>query len=240
MLPDDPNAYPLSSFQSPVSIPDVEPGDTPLETIQINSVWLALLRGCAKQLLQQSTWRTDDPGDLNHAQEMAFELIDLLQDQGVPSVTLPTASVIAFAGSEIPDGFLECDGSLVSRTTYAELFDAIGTLFGSGDGSTTFALPNLGGRTVVGNGTTPEPDYNLRVLGQHGGESSHNLSTSEMPAHNHDTWETNKYTSTTPGEVAPAFNGSGVSIGFKTGVSGLGTSHNNMQPFLVLVYLIKT
>lgn len=82
MLPDSLWPYPVSSFQYPIQVLDVEPGSSPLETIQINTSWLELLRGCAKQLLLQSTWRTDDPSELALAQKRAFDLIDLLQDQG--------------------------------------------------------------------------------------------------------------------------------------------------------------
>lgn len=60
---------------------------------------------------------------------------------------MPTGSIIPFAGTNIPDGYLLCDGSAISRTTYADLFAAIGTVYGSGDGSTTFNLPNLEDRT---------------------------------------------------------------------------------------------
>lgn len=57
-------------------------------------------------------------------------------------VSAPTGAVMAFAGSSAPEGWLVCDGSAVSRTTYADLFAVIGTTYGSGDGSTTFNLPN--------------------------------------------------------------------------------------------------
>lgn len=65
----------------------------------------------------------------------------------------PTGSVLAFAGSTSPDGWLLCDGSAVSRTTYAALFSVIGTTYGTGDGSTTFNLPNLTDRFIQGNAT---------------------------------------------------------------------------------------
>lgn len=55
----------------------------------------------------------------------------------------PTGIIIAFAGNTLPKGYLLCDGSKVSRTTYKKLFDVIGTTYGAGDGSTTFNLPNL-------------------------------------------------------------------------------------------------
>ena len=55
----------------------------------------------------------------------------------------PIGTIYAFAGSEIPNGYLPCNGSAISRETYADLFAVIGTTYGSGDGSTTFNLPNL-------------------------------------------------------------------------------------------------
>lgn len=61
---------------------------------------------------------------------------------------MPAGSIIPFAGTNIPDGYLLCDGSAISRTTYADLFAAIGTVYGSGDGSTTFNLPNYNERTL--------------------------------------------------------------------------------------------
>lgn len=60
-----------------------------------------------------------------------------------------TGMIFAFAGNSIPSGFLLCDGSQVSRTTYEKLFDVIGTTYGSGDGSTTFNLPNLNNNSFM-------------------------------------------------------------------------------------------
>lgn len=66
---------------------------------------------------------------------------------------LPVGIVQAFAGNTIPNGWLLCDGSAVSRTTYANLFACIGTTYGSGDGSTTFNLPNLTDKFIEGSST---------------------------------------------------------------------------------------
>lgn len=79
--------------------------------------------------------------------------------------------IIEYAGESIPGGYLVCDGSAVSRTEYSELFDVIGTLYGSGDGSTTFNLPDLRGRVVTGLNTT---NSNFNVLGKTGGGQAHN------------------------------------------------------------------
>lgn len=62
----------------------------------------------------------------------------------------PTGTIIAFAGNTLPKGYLLCDGSKVSRTTYKKLFDVIGTTYGAGDGKTTFTLPNLIDRFLEG------------------------------------------------------------------------------------------
>ena len=67
----------------------------------------------------------------------------------------PSGSIVAFAGGSAPNGWLICDGSSVSRTTYASLFSVIGTTYGSGDNSTTFNLPNLNGHVLAGAGTQP-------------------------------------------------------------------------------------
>ena len=63
---------------------------------------------------------------------------------------VPAGTMQMFAGNTVPAGWLLCDGSAVSRTDYAKLFSAIGTIYGAGDGSTTFALPNLIDRVVQG------------------------------------------------------------------------------------------
>lgn len=63
-------------------------------------------------------------------------------------------TVAAFAGNSLPDGWLLCNGSAVSRTAYVTLFSVIGTMYGTGDGSTTFSLPNLTDRFIQGNGSS--------------------------------------------------------------------------------------
>ena len=67
------------------------------------------------------------------------------ETQGGKVVSVPTGTVVPFAGATAPDGFLICDGSAISRTRYADLFAVIGTTYGTGDGNTTFNLPDLNG-----------------------------------------------------------------------------------------------
>lgn len=145
--------------------------------------------------------------------------------------TISAGFMVAFAGAAAPDGWLLCDGTAVSRTTYAALFAVIGTTFGVGNGSTTFNLPDLRGRTPIGAGQGS--GLTDRTLGQQIGEEFHQLIVAEIPAHTH----------TMVGI------GSGVSPGAAkyvssnldstTGSTGNDGTHNNMQPSLVLNFLIK-
>ncbi len=90
----------------------------------------------------------------------------------------PPGTIIDFAGISAPAGYLVCDGSAVSRDTHAALFAAIGTAWGTGDGSATFNIPNLQGRFRWG------ADGNHSV-GNVGGEEEVALNTSHMPVHSH-------------------------------------------------------
>lgn len=96
---------------------------------------------------------------------------------GAPSGP-PVGVIHPFAGATAPTGWLVCDGAAVSRTTYAQLFAVCGTTYGSGDGSTTFNLPNTVDRVLVGSGTK-------FIRGEVGGSETFTLTTSQMPAHTH-------------------------------------------------------
>ena len=86
-----------------------------------------------------------------------------------PSFSVPTGAVLPYGGASAPTGFLLCTGSAVSRTTYAALFAVISTTFGSGDGSTTFNVPQLNKRTVLGptDLSTPNVGDSDGLVGEH-------------------------------------------------------------------------
>lgn len=98
------------------------------------------------------------------------------------SESTPAGIIQQFGGTSAPTGYLICDGSAVSRTTYSSLFAAIGTTYGPGNGSTTFNLPDLRGRVAVGKSTDAEFD----AMGETGGAKTNTLTTSQLPAHTHD------------------------------------------------------
>lgn len=114
--------------------------------------------------------------------EAALDELDAEKASTSDSRLSPAGMVSQFAGASAPTGWLLCDGTAVSRATYASLFSAIGTAYGAGDGSTTFNLPNLKGRVSVGlDGAQTEFD----ALGETGGSKTHTLTAAEMPSHTH-------------------------------------------------------
>lgn len=140
-----------------------------------------------------------------------------------------------FSGSTAPEGWLICDGSAVSRTTYSELFSIIGTTYGVGDDSTTFNIPNIKGRTVVGLNSS---DTDFKTLGKTGGEKTHTLTIDEIPAHTHKlTYDISGAGTNTGGTVALGNTSTTSSLG--TLPTGGGQAHNNLQPYIVLNYIIK-
>jgi microcystin-dependent protein/cytoskeletal protein CcmA (bactofilin family) len=157
-------------------------------------------------------------------------------------VLIPAGTVIQSAAINAPAGWLNCDGSLVSRTTYPDLFSAIAYTYGGSD--TSFNLPDLRGRACIGAGQGV--GLTNRALGSAGGEENHTLTSDQMPSHTHSLIRRinpddgaydpgNVYA----GESSACTTDRATSGNFQTLSAGLGASHNNMQPFLALRFLIK-
>lgn len=177
--------------------------------------------------------------------------------------TLPAGLVLDFAGSTAPTGYLVCDGSAVSRTTYARLFEAISTTWGAGDGSTTFNLPDSRGRASIAAGAGS--GLTSRTLGSSLGYETHTLTESELASHNH---SQNAHNHTQDAHAhAIQFQSINVQSGSGAGTryvggsgssaatdaatatnqastatnnaAGGGAAHNNMQPSIVFNKIIK-
>jgi len=157
--------------------------------------------------------------------------------KGDPGSGCPIGTIVPFSGELIPDGYLECNGAAVSRTTYSELFVVVGTRYGSGDGSTTFNLPNLKGRVTVGQNTA---DTSFDTLGETGGEKTHKLTWDEMPSHTHGRRTTCGGRGNTSADGSSAggykWHDSGNN---QTESAGSDQPHNNLQPYIVTKYIIK-
>lgn len=145
----------------------------------------------------------------------------------------PIGSISAYASTTPPIGWLNADGSAISRSTYANLYAVIGTTYGVGDGSTTFNLPNLSGREIMGFGSATTT---YDVLGETYGEDKHTQTIAEMPAHTHPGTYGNSFGVGTKRPVYAETNGSesGAVIS-----QGSGTAFNVLDPIIVLQYIIK-
>jgi len=175
-----------------------------------------------------------NPTTDNQATRKAYVdgLISTLNSSMAAMIIIPVGGCLPYAGSTAPTGFLLCNGASLPRTTYANLFAVIGTSYGSLSAD-TFNVPNIQGRMVVGKST----DAEFITLGQTGGAKTHTLTIAEMPSHSHSVWYLE----------LPAGHGSDGDYGFQfntgsstnTGTTGSGGSHNNLQPYITLNYIIK-
>ena len=146
---------------------------------------------------------------------------------------MPVGCVIPFAGAAAPTGWLLCQGQAISRNTYAQLFSVIGTTYGSGDGKTTFNLPDMRGRVAVGS------DANL---GQKVGAKSVSLNEAQNGRHSHMLpMDYGQHDGSNRGpNVWSDYGRFDTNRSYNSADSGEGAAHENRQPSLYLNYLIKT
>lgn len=182
-------------------------------------------------------------------EETAAAFLDMFDDFSFNSgVCRVIGEIVIIAGTANPNpgNWLACDGASLVRTMYPDLFAAIGTTYGSADG-THFNLPDIQGRIPVGTGSgtglTP------RALGDSFGEETHTLTTAEIAAHGHtDTGHSHTEVTSIPSvgaaivgvpipSAVPGVGATGISSAVITSTGGDG-DHNNLQPSLALNYFI--
>jgi len=161
-----------------------------------------------------------------------------------------TGIIIPWSASTLPSGFLECDGTAVSRSTYAALFAIIGTTYGIGDGTTTFNVPDLSDRVVVNKSNTKNLAQTggantVTTLGNVGGSLANTtLATAEIAAHSHSTPGSGPSSQGAPGGGSAAMcsgsTGGGGAHSHNLSANFSGAADSVLQPFLVLIYIIKT
>jgi microcystin-dependent protein len=174
-----------------------------------------------------------------------------------------TGTILPWSDSSVPSGYLECNGSAVSRATYSGLFAVIGTTYGAGNGSTTFNLPDLRDNVPVGKSGTKSLGSTggantVTSTGNVGGSTANaTLSTAQLASHSHTLTRNNaaspQQSNPFGGQVNPGGSGVNPTGQTTTSNSGSGSGHaHNMsatftgdassviQPYLTLIYIIKT
>lgn len=181
---------------------------------------------------------------------------DAVRFDQLMAVGVPVGSVIDFAGTTPPIGWLLAAGQAVSRTTYAAAFAALGTAYGAGDGSTTFNLPDLRGRVAAGRDNMDGTDaarlnsFSGTTLGAGVGVQNITLTIDQIPAHDHpvtDPGHAHSYTVIGVGGGIDAGGGYGqyaadtniAVTGITVGNRGGGLAHGNVQPTLILNKIIR-
>lgn len=184
-----------------------------------------------------------------------------------PQFFVTPGIIVAYGGSTAPTGWLMCYGQEVSRTTYATLYTIMGTTYGSGNGSTTFNLPDLRGRAAIGpdnmGGGAAGRVVAATSAGYSGGVESvnlththttgdHTLTLTEIPSHSH-SFTTDVYPSVTnlgPYSLGGGYLGNNLTTGNTSSVGG-GAAHNHgptgsalsvteiMNPYLAVNYIVK-
>lgn len=168
---------------------------------------------------------------------------------GVGGSAEEVGSIKAWPAAAAPASWMLCDGSALSRTLYPGLFAVLGTTWGAGDGSTTFNLPDMRGRFVLGAGQGAS--LANRILAASGGEEAHQLSIGELAVHTHiqnahiHVVGVQSLAAAGTGCLTPvAYPGAGggynsQSVTATNQNTGSGTPHENMPPFLVITYIVK-
>jgi len=167
--------------------------------------------------------------------------------QDVLDRLIPIGTVVEFAGSTgFAANWLECTGQAVSRATYATLFANLGTIYGVGDGATTFNLPDRRGRVSVGIGSDNSTGGRITnataaniTLGETGvfGFETHTLTTPQIPSHTHGlAWSNNGLSAFTGTNMSTINN---INSNVQTTATGGGLPHNNTQPSIFTRYYIR-
>lgn len=157
---------------------------------------------------------------------------------------VPIGTILSYVGETAPSNYLICDGSAVSTDDYPLLCSVVPSSWISGSGTVfKLTLPDLRKRVILGKYAG---DSTYGTIGKTGGEETHKLTINEMPTHRHNglRWgnETGYVTLNSGSHDGYNLSYSGGNSGFdslNTTYSGGGSSHNNMQPYIVLNYIIR-
>jgi len=153
-----------------------------VDSTDYNTTW-GTIAGAVYQASAPSSPQTGDVWVDSDAVAGVLNQNDYLLKADFELVSIPVGGLTQYAGATSPSvNYAICDGAAVNRTTYATLFARIGTTYGSGDGTTTFNLPNVKGKVIAGRDSA---QTEFDTVGETGGAKTHTLTSAEIPAHSH-------------------------------------------------------
>lgn len=195
--------------------------------------WLALAAGALVKLTEEWIWE-QSPGGLTPS-ETAELFLDIYTDFVQSLGGCMTGEIVPFVSAALPIGFLACDGATHNRVDYPGLYAAIDTFYHVD--ADTFTVPDLRGRVLIGQGQGS--GLSMRTFGDVGGVESVAISEAQMPAHTH--WYTPPILNLDLEDVGvPDIQAAGIGLSTQTSSTGSGQAHENMSPFCVIRYGIRT
>lgn len=218
----------------PAGIIDVRPTDEPVRCVQLNIKWASHIVGLLERLCEADAW-VGTAEEIDQAIQDTLELQNLFSAdmcEGVGNV--PVGMMMPYIAPQtvsIPAGWLACEGQLLERDEYPELFEVVGTYFDITVDSEHFRLPDTTGQVIADAGTS------YAGVGSAEGETEHTLTIQEMPSHNHTI--STLYMQLTGATTGYSQSGSNRSFTAPTiANAGGGLAHNNMQPTIYFRWLV--
>ena len=243
----------------PLSIPTVGVVEAPTVVMKFNATWLGYIMGAVAFLDQDAVWNSEDPDELYDVRQQIEQIFTILALGN--AVETPIGAILPFAGTDVPAGFLACNGAQYLKDDYPLLAMILHSSYE--DDATHFHVPDMRNRVPMGS--------NGNVIGDNtgatGGEAEHVLTTAEMPSHTHvqnshlhNIAHTHTFfgrvngltpgtsnrmamadmsgSNSTPSTQTQSTTDSGSTTATNQNTGG-GGAHNNLQPYLAVRYIIR-
>lgn len=234
---------PYDPRRIPAGIVNARPGDETTRKVAINIAWCGHIVGLLERLCDRDAWQGTDE-EIDQAIQDTLELQHLFSVDAAPEgVAMPIGSMTAWAAPHsvsVPEGWLECEGQLLDRVEYAELFAVIGTHYNASVDEDVFQLPDCRMRAISG---AIEDVVNVGFIE---GVQEVTLAVEHLPAHSHtqrqrdlqDIWA--GVQAGNPARPLMENYAAVVNVGFtlQTGQTGDGNPHTNMPPTIYMRWLI--
>lgn len=217
--------------------PVADYADSPtVQAPALGAVWLGYVLGALEALASDSAWDGTESEIFSATQNIESIMRVLAVGGGTVGDVIPVGTIMQFAGSTAPVGWLFCDGASFDPATYTDLYTVVGTTYGGTAESPL--LPDFRGRAPIGVGTGT--GLTARTLAQAVGSETHTLAATEIPPHEH---TISAKSSSASGPLVPFMrsntSGTTANVTINNGGTTPTQGHPNMQPSLAVNFIIK-